>query len=89
MPLFDGIDENNEIKEKRKFTPLTNLGCESEFASVWNDLKNVGGGTRLKTVSDKYVVARNRLFEKDRWINLEEKEKSAKWKWASNSPQSK
>ena len=34
MPLFDGIDENNEIKEKRKFTPLTNLGCESEFASV-------------------------------------------------------
>ena len=59
---LDGIDDN-EIKEKRKFTPLTNPGCESEFASVGNDLKNVVGGTRLKTVSDKRVVRKGEKKE--------------------------
>ena len=74
MPFFDGINEDNEIKEKRKFTPLTNLGCGSEFASVGNDLKQVGGRTRLNPMFDKHVVARNKLFEIEKWINLAESE---------------
>ena len=36
--------------EKRNFTPLTNLGCESENCTVGNDFKHTGGGTNLKTV---------------------------------------
>ena len=44
---------------KGNFTPLTNLGCESEFGMVGNNFKHPGGGTNLKTVSDKLVVSRN------------------------------
>ena len=35
------------------------------------------------------MIARNKLYLKDRWIELSEKEKSAKWKWARNSEQAK
>ena len=41
-----------------KKTPKTNLGCESEFGHVTNDLSKSGGS--LSTISDKHTVARNK-----------------------------
>ena len=82
--FFNGTEGDGATNEKRKFTPLTNLGCESEFRTVDNDFRYTGGGTSLKTVSEKHVVSRNALFEKDRWNQLDEEQKRAKWKWASN-----
>ena len=63
--------------------------CESEFGTVGNDFKHPGDGTSLKTVSYKHVVSRNALFENNRWNQLDEQQKRAKWKWASNSAEAK
>lgn len=90
MPFFHaGFEENEEYTQKRRQSVLTNLGAESEFATLDNDIRKLGGSTSLQTISDKHVIARNKLYLKDRWIELSEKEKSAKWKWARNSEQAK
>jgi len=90
MPFFHaGFEENEEYTQKRRQSVLTNLAAESEFATLDNDIRKLGGSTSLQTISDKHVIARNKLYLKDRWIELSEKEKSAKWKWARNSEQAK
>ena len=58
----DELDESTQ--DKLTQAPLTNLGAESEFASL--DLLRVGGATSLKTVSQKHIISRNKLFTKDR-----------------------
>ena len=45
--------------------PQTNLGCESEFGFVTNDFKQEGGSTSLATISNKHVIQRNKLYEKN------------------------
>ena len=71
-------DLNEDMPNEK--TPKTNLGCESEFAHVTNDFRKSGGSTSLATISDKHTVARNKLFDKERWQNLSNKEKRIKWK---------
>ena len=72
-------------KKKIKQAPLTNLGCESEFAHLDNGLRKSGGSTSLRTLSNKHVVARNRLFEKENLRRLDICEKRRKWQWASSA----
>ena len=38
---------------KYKFAPITNLGCESEFAKLDNRIKVTGGSTSIQTLSKK------------------------------------
>ena len=85
MMKFYQDDETKDIPQ----TPQTNLGCESEFGSVGNDLKKAGGAVSLQSVSDKHVIARNHLYKKDRWTELSDIQKRKKWKWARGSPQAK
>ena len=69
--------------------PLTNLGCEANFSQFGNDCKKAGGSSKLRTLSDKNVVAKNKLFSKDRWTSLTEEEKRKKFKWARGSKEAK
>ena len=87
--LDDGNSEEKPDDKTLEKAPLTNLGCESEFGFVTNDFKEEGGSTSLATISDKHIVARNKLFEKERFTNLSKKEKQRRYKWARNSPQAK
>ena len=89
MSFFQQGDTDPEVAAKRNQTVLTNLGAESEFATADNTLRRLGGSTSLKTVSDKHVVCSNKLYAKERWIQLTEKEKRRKWKWADASPEAK
>ena len=61
--LMKKFYQDNDIEDIPQ-TPQTNLGCESEFASVGNDLKKAGGAVSLQSISDKHVIARNRLYAK-------------------------
>ncbi|QQP51547.1 Hypothetical protein FKW44_012954, partial [Caligus rogercresseyi] len=44
------------------FVPLTNLGCESEFAKLDVRIEASGGSTSVHTHSRKNVVTTNRLL---------------------------
>ena len=87
MSHFFIEDVNDNLPDER--TPKTNLGCESEFGFVTNDFRKSGNSTSLETISKKHIVSRNKLYEKERWISLSNKEKRRKWYWAKNSPQAK
>ena len=90
MPFFkEDFEESEEAANKQSKAVLTNLGAESEFATLDNDLRKVGGSTSLNTISNKHVIAKNELFKKKRQIFLSQKEKEAKWNWARNSDQAK
>ena len=81
MKLFTDESEDDPLLPQ---TPLTNLGCESEFAHLDNDLKKAGGSTTLHTIFNKYIVAQTKLFLKAKWTSLSETEKQKKWKWAKS-----
>ncbi len=87
MKFYRDEDVSPEVSGAMKQTPRTNLGCESEFSHGDMDLKRAGGSTSLKTVSDKHVIKRNALYQKQKWQELSIKEKRKNWKWAATSPQ--
>ena len=59
MPFFkEDFEESEEAANKRSKAVLTNLGAESEFATLDNDLRKVGGSTSLNTISNKHVIAK-------------------------------
>ena len=69
----DPEKSSNEIK-----APLTNLGCEGNFSSLGNDCKRAGGSVKLQTISDKSVIAHNKLYAKQRWESLSNEERRKK-----------
>ena len=82
MDYFDD-EVNSEIdQEKLKFAPLTNLGCESEFAKLDNRVKISGGSTSIRTHSMKTIVATNRLLVSSDFLEKTDVEKRQQWKWA-------
>ena len=68
-------EENPNISEKVDLDPSTNCGAESEFAAIGNDLKQSGGSTSLSTISDRHLISRNKLFEKEAWKVKSQEEK--------------
>ena len=85
MDYFDD-EVNSEIdQEKLKFAPLTNLGCESEFAKLDNRVKISGGSTSIRTHSMKTIVATNRLLVSSDFLEKTDAEKRQQWKWARTS----
>ena len=73
---FTGSESDDHMPNQSiEKTPLTNLGCESEFAHLTNDFRKSGGSTSLSAISDKHTVARNKLFTKERWLSLSNMEK--------------
>ena len=73
--------------EKLKYAPLTNSGCESEFAKLDNKLKVSGGTTPLETLSRKNIVSTNSLLVDPSFTELSTEEKKAQWKWGRTSNQ--
>ena len=62
MPFFkEDFEESEEAANKRSKAVLTNLGAESEFATLDNDLRKVGGSTSLSTTLNRNVIAKNTL----------------------------
>ena len=69
--------------------PLSNLGCESEFAKLDNRLKISGGTTSVETLSKKNVGSTNGFLVDSSYLDLSEQEKKQKWKWARASEEVK
>ena len=67
----------NKESDSDLIAPLTNLGCESNFSGFGNDCKETGGATKLETISNKAVIAKNKLYVKDRWTSLSREDR---WK---------
>lgn len=70
-------------------TPLTNLGCESEFAKLDNRIKRNGGSASVQNYSMKNIVATNGLLVDSTSIDKTEVEKRDAWKWARTSEEVK
>ena len=45
-----------EIQSKMERAPLTNSGCESEFAFLDNACKTTSGNTTLTSLSNRHVI---------------------------------
>ena len=74
----DEEDQSVSTLQKLKYAPLTNSGCESQFADLDNSVKKFGGTATVSTLSDKHVIKKNKMFESEEWktMNLQEKKKS-------------
>ena len=95
MPFFYNILEhddgqNDELPDPNKLTyaPLTNLGCESEFAWFDNRVKISGGTESVQSISRKRVICTNALLVDSSFDNLSDKERLDSWKWARTSEES-
>ena len=65
MEFFQNSDEAgpaNSNVSKLEYAPLTNLGCESEFAKLDVRIVASGGSTTIQTHSRKNIVTSNRLL---------------------------
>ena len=69
--------------------PLTNLGCESNFSGFGNDCKESGGATKLETISNKAVIAKNQLYAKEPLTSLPGGDRRKKFRWARGSKEAK
>ena len=92
MPFFFDILEHDEAQNdklpdpnKLTYAPLTNLGCESEFASFDNRVKISGGTESIQSISRKRVICTNALLVDSSFDNLSDKESLDSWKWARTS----
>ena len=83
--FIDGTE--NEAKLNK--APITNLGPESNFGSVDDDLKRRGNSTKLSTISDKHIIDKNKLHTRNDWVDLSNEEKTEQWKWARRSKEVK
>lgn len=75
--------------DKLQKAPLTNLGCEGEFAKLDNRLKVTGGSTSVETLSRKNIVATNKLLIDSSFEDRTEFERLEDWKWARTSEETK
>ena len=62
IPFLDEREESLVDVSKLAYAPLTNLGCESEFAKLDNRISISEGSTSIKTLSRKNVILTNRLL---------------------------
>lgn len=83
----DVVSMPDEVK--LQYAPLTNLGCESEFAKLDNRVRVSGGMTSVSTHSKKNIVATNGLLVDSGFLNKTESEKKLKWKWGRNSKETR
>ena len=75
---------------KMEEAPLTNSGCESNFAQLDLECRRVGGGnTTLQTMSQRHIVKTNKYFNTEDWKNMETDLKNKAWKQARSSDQAK
>ena len=61
---FFNKDFDLEQTDKINKAPITNLGPESNFGSVDEDLRRSGNSTSLSSISAKHITEKNRLHAK-------------------------
>lgn len=81
----DTSTESTIDEVKLQHAPLTNLGCESEFAKLDNKIRVSGGSTSVPTYSRKNVISTNGLLVDSEFVNMPEEERLKRWKWARKS----
>ena len=75
---------------KMEEAPLTNSGCESNFAQLDLECRRVGGGqTTLQTMSNRHIVKTNQYISSEDWKHMEAELKNRAWKDARSSSQAK
>ena len=88
MEFFKNSDEagpaNSDVS-KLEYAPLTNLGCEYEFAKLDVRIAASGGSITVQTHSRKNIVTTNRLLTDPSFSELGSTEKQQKWKRARTS----
>ena len=67
---------------KMKFAPVTNLGCDAEFAKLDVCIVASGGSTPVQTHSRKNIIMTNSLLSDLSFRMLSDTEKRQKFKWA-------
>jgi hypothetical protein len=92
MPFFHDILDIGETanvdlpdSDKLKYAPLSNLGCESEFAWFDNRVKISGGTESVQSLSRKKVIYTNGLLVDSSFATLTNAERAKGWKWARTS----
>ena len=80
---------NDEAREKMKYAPLTNLGCESEFSRLDHRIKASGGSTSIQTHSRKNILVSSQLLVETEFDSKELHERKLMWKWARDSEEVK
>ena len=70
---------------KMEHAEITNLGCESQFAKMDQKLHVTRGSTSVQTLSRKNVVATKAYLVDSTCVEMDEKDKRSKWKWARHS----
>ena len=81
MEFFQNSDEagpaNSDVS-KLEYAPLTNLGCEFEFAKLDVRIAASSGSTTVQTYSRKNIVTTNRLLTDPSFSELGSTEKTTK-----------
>ena len=85
----DDNDMTQEDKDKLELCPLTNSNCEGEFAQLDNEIERVGGTVSIQTLSNRHLVASNKLFISEKWRSLTPAEQRLKFHWSRSSHQAK
>lgn len=75
MDFFTDYTDSAINKIKLEYAPLTNLGCEGEFAKLDNRLKIRGGSTSVQMLSRKNVIKTNSLLVDSEFTELSDTER--------------
>ena len=89
MSFYEDDSIVDEVVNKIDEAPLTNSGCESNFAQFDLECRRGSGQTMLKTISDRHMVKENKYFETDEWKNMSSELKSKQWSFARTSKEAK
>ena len=91
MDFFTAPDKVSaeSLKLMQSSNVLTNSGCEGQFADLDNMIQKSGGSCSLSRHSQKHVVTKTKLFEKESWKSLSNDDKTLEFRWARNSDQCK
>ena len=89
MKFFTHNDDSEGSVEKLNNAPLTNSGCESNFAQLDLECRRGSGQTKLQTMSNRHMVKGNKYFETENWKQMSAQLKSKEWKAARGSKESK
>ena len=89
MSFFTEGDSDPSVEQKKKYAVLTNLGAESDFEALDDNLRWLGGSKTLQKISNKYIIWTNKLFSKEQRAQLSDKEKLKKWSWVRGSKEAR
>ena len=89
VKFYTSDEMTQEEQDKLELCPLTNSNCEGEFAQLDNAIKRVGGTVAITTLSNRHLVASNKLFSSEKWRSMTPAEQRLKFHWSRSSQQAK